>query len=64
VNSDELLTKLLIAGCIYEVVSLTTRRVPTITALVKRLHHYRWGRILVWAWCGYISWHFLEPGQS
>lgn len=57
---------LVIAGCLYEVYSLVTRRVPPITRLVKAVGRLNAGpmpagRLAVWAWCGYIAWHFLEP---
>lgn len=49
-------------GCAYEIVALTRPRIPTITALVKRFREAStFGRFVVWAWCGYVAWHFLEP---
>lgn len=52
----------LVAGCLYEVVAITTNRVPTITAVIKSIGRgHPLGRAVVWAWCGYIAWHFLEP---
>lgn len=52
----------LIAGCLYEVAALTTSRVPTITASIKYVgRSHPAGRLVVWAWCGYVAWHFLEP---
>jgi len=53
---------IIVAGCLYEVAALTTGRVPTITAAVKYAGAaHPLGRLAVWAWCGYIAWHFLEP---
>ena len=52
-----------IVGCAYELVALTTGRLPTITKLVKTLGHHPVGRVLVWAWCGFIAWHFLSPDK-
>jgi len=52
---------LIIAGCAYEIVALTTGRVPTITAAIKFLGRaHPIGRFLVWGWCGFVAWHFLE----
>jgi hypothetical protein len=51
-----------IAGCVYEIVALCSNgRIPTITKLVKRLGSTPAGRLLVWGWCGFVAWHFLEP---
>lgn len=57
------LGRLVIAlGCAYEIVALATdQRVPTITAIVKRTGRHPLGRVLVWGWCGFVAWHFLEP---
>jgi hypothetical protein len=53
---------LLVSGCLYEIVALTTRRVPTITAAIKTIgRSHPVGRLVVWGWCGYVAWHFLEP---
>ena len=51
---------LVTVGCAYEIVALWTG-LPTITAMVKRIGRHPVGRLIVWAWCGYIAWHFLEP---
>lgn len=51
----------LFVGCVYELVALATPNVPTITTLLKTVARHPAGRPLLWAWCGYISWHFLEP---
>lgn len=51
----------LAVGCVYEVFALASKgRVPTITRCIKWVGKQRGGRFLVWAWCGYITWHFLE----
>ena len=48
-------------GCVYEVVALSTRA-PTITHIIKTVgHRHPAGRLVLWAWCGFIAWHFLEP---
>jgi hypothetical protein len=51
----------LLVGCAYEIVALVTKSVPTITRLLKILGKQPIGKALLWMWCGYISWHFLEP---
>lgn len=53
-----------IAGCAYEIVALLTGKIPTITAIVKRLGRAKLGRLVVWGWCGFVAWHFLEPERT
>jgi len=55
---------LIAAGCAYEIVALSPAPVPTITDMIKRVGKHPVGRLAVWAWCGYIAWHFLEPSQA
>ena len=55
----------LVVGCLYEVLAITTKKAPTITRVLKgwgNRHHL--GRLTLWLWCGYISWHFLEPMEE
>lgn len=52
--------KLTITGCVYEVVALTTGKVPTITRLVRIIGRHRAGRALAWLWVGYVAGHFLS----
>lgn len=61
-NNQKAMNTALLVGCVYEVASLSTKRFPTITTLLRRAgkRHFL-GKILLWVWCGYISWHFLEP---
>ena len=61
---QRVLNYLLATGCIYEVIALATRRVPTITRILRLTGTKPFGKALVWMWCGYISWHFLEPLES
>ena len=50
-----------VAGCAYEIVALTTRRVPTITSLVHELgRRGPAGRLAVWAIGGFVAYHFME----
>lgn len=52
-------------GCAYEIVALAAGdKLPTITQIVKRVGRMPAGRALVWMWCGYVAWHFLEPDPS
>ena len=61
-SSQKAFNSALLMGCVYEVVSLSTRRVPTITHLLRSAgKRHMLGRMLLWLWCGFISWHFLEP---
>lgn len=60
-TTQKLLNIALLVGCIYEIIALVTRTVPTITRLLRLLGTMRFGKALVWMWCGYVSWHFLEP---
>lgn len=61
--SEDLMKAGLLVGCIYEVVAiLSGGRVPTITRLLRTWgSRHSVGKMTVWLWCGYISWHFLEP---
>lgn len=55
----DLITKITIVGCVYELVALTTRRVPTITYIIRWIGKRRWGRAIAWLWVGYVTDHFL-----
>ena len=56
---------IVVVGCGYEFVALSTRRVPTITALVHALGTRGFGgRIAVWAIGGFVSFHFTEKLAS
>ena len=48
------------AGCAYEIVALATNRVPTITAIVKMSGRFRYGRLILWLWLGFVVDHFIE----
>lgn len=64
-NLRSVLGRLVIGlGCAYEIVALADDRVPTITAIVKRTGRNPIGRFLVWGWCGFVAWHFLEPERE
>jgi len=60
-DEPDLLAAAVVIGCCYEVLALTTRRVPTITRLVRVTASHRHGRFAAWLWCGFVAWHFLEP---
>ena len=48
-------------GCAYEIVAVTTDRVPTITATVQRSARLPWvGRIALWLWLGFVVDHFVD----
>ena len=49
----------LLIGCIYEVIALLSHAVPTITKLLRLLGSKPFGKVLVWAWCGFVSYHFM-----
>lgn len=51
-------------GCAYEIVALSVPGVPTITGMIKVIGRHPLGRVAVWAWCGYVAWHFLEPAGT
>lgn len=63
-NRQKAMNVVLLVGCAYEIVAIATRGVPTITRLLKTLGKQPVGKALLWMWCGYISWHFLEPMES
>lgn len=53
------------AGCAYEIVALTTNRVPTITAIVQRSSRLPWiGRVSLWLWLGFTVDHFIDRGPT
>lgn len=63
--SQKVLNYLLAIGCVYEVFALATRKVPTITRILRLTgSSHPLGRALIWLWVGYVSWHFLEPLES
>lgn len=61
VQSKEILRVVLLVGCAYEIVALTTRKVPTITRILKAVGSRPYGKAALWLWTGYVSAHFLEP---
>lgn len=61
VTTQKAMNVMLLLGCTYEIVAILWRRVPTITRVLKLLGSKPVGKALLWMWCGYISWHFLEP---
>ena len=48
------------AGCAYEIVAVSTDRVPTITAIVQRSSRYRFGRVLMALWLAIWIDHFID----
>lgn len=48
-----------LAGCMYEIVAITTDRVPTITRIMHNANRNPAGRFVVWLWCGFCAAHFL-----
>lgn len=44
----------------YEAVAITSRRLPTVTAMVKRLHSHPLGQVLLWQVFGWVSVHFFR----
>jgi hypothetical protein len=61
IDTQDVLRGILVVGCVYEVVAVTTRKVPTITRILKTLGSKPYGKAALWLWTGYISAHFLEP---
>lgn len=61
IQSKEILRGILLVGCVYEVVALTTRKVPTVTRILKTIGSRPYGKAALWLWTGYVSAHFLEP---
>jgi hypothetical protein len=65
VTHQKLLNTALLVGCVYEVASLTTKKVPTITTVLRKgARRHPFGKVVLWMWCGYVSWHFLEPWED
>jgi hypothetical protein len=64
VNTQKAMNVVLLLGCSYEIVAILWRKIPTITRMLKLLGSKPVGKALLWMWCGYISWHFLEPLDS
>ena len=61
---QRLFNTVLAVGCAYEIVALATRKIPTITRILRTMgNRHAVGKALLWMWCGYISWHFLEPSE-
>lgn len=61
INQHELLRGILLVGCAYEIIALTTKKVPTVTRILKTLGSRPYGKAALWLWTGYVSAHFLEP---
>lgn len=52
--------RVLVAGLgLWEFLAVTTRKIPTITAVVHRYRGRRVGRYIVWAVLGGFAWHLL-----
>jgi len=51
----------LLVGCAYEIIALTTGKVPTVTRIMKTVGSKPYGKAILWLWTGYVSAHFLEP---
>jgi hypothetical protein len=60
-STQKALNTVLLIGCAYEILALTTKRVPTITRILRTVGSKPQGKALVYLWIGYISAHFLEP---
>jgi len=60
-RSQQVLNTVLLVGCAYEIVALTTKKVPTITRILQTVGSKPHGKALLWLWIGYVSAHFLEP---
>ena len=61
IDGQQILRGVLLVGCVYEIVALTTRKIPTVTRILKTLGSKPYGRAALWLWTGYVSAHFLEP---
>jgi len=59
--TKEILRGVLLVGCAYEIVALTTRKVPTVTRILKTIGSKPYGKAALWLWTGYVSAHFLAP---
>lgn len=64
VDTQKAMNVALLIGCAYEIVALLTKNVPTITRMLRVIGSKPFGKALLWMWCGYISWHFLEPMEQ
>ena len=60
-RTQQALRAVLLVGCAYEIVALTTRKVPTVTRILKTIGARPYGKAALWLWTGYVSAHFLEP---
>jgi hypothetical protein len=61
IKTQDVLRAMLLVGCVYEIVALTTRKVPTVTRILKTIGSRPYGKAALWLWTGYVSAHFLEP---
>lgn len=57
--NQKLFNVLLGLGCTYEVAALATRKVPTITKLLRRARRDKVGHLMVLLWIGFIAEHFV-----
>lgn len=44
----------------WEAIAITSRRLPTITAMVKRLHSHPLGQVVLWQAFGWCCLHFFR----
>lgn len=52
------------AGCAYETAAIVTRRLPTISNLLTRLHHSSRGRMVLWCLFGWFTIHIVDADSS
>lgn len=60
-RTQKALNIMLLVGCAYEIVALTTNKIPTVTRVLKTIGSKPYGKAALWLWTGYVSAHFLEP---
>lgn len=56
---DRYLQHAFAGACAYEAVAIVTDRVPTISALVRRMYEKPAGRFVLWGVWGYLTVHLF-----
>jgi hypothetical protein len=52
-----------LGGCVYEIVAILSRKIPTITSIAHRLRVHHVGRFALWLLFGWLIEHLFGEGR-